>query len=64
MTYQSTCQKVIDGWSSKKGVKTQQELMECAWVFATIRGKTKEGLEIWMQAKILEGVAAATSGRK
>jgi len=30
-------------------------------VFATIKGKTKEGYEIWMQTKILEGVAAATT---
>jgi len=30
-------------------------------VFATIKGKTKEGSKIWMQAKILEGVAAATT---
>jgi len=31
-------------------------------VFATIKGKTKEGSEIWMQAKILGGVATATTG--
>ena len=30
----------------------------------TIRGKTKEGSEIWMQAKILEGVAATTEELK
>ena len=42
----------------KKGVKTLQELMEWDRVFTTISGKTKEGSEIWMQTKILEGVAA------
>jgi len=30
-------------------------------VFATINVKTKEGFEIWMQAKILEGVATTTT---
>jgi len=30
-------------------------------VFATIKGKTKEGSEIGVQTKILEGVADATT---
>lgn len=29
-------------------------------MFATIKEKTKEGSEIYMQARILEGVAATT----
>lgn len=35
--------------------------MEWDWVFATIKENTKEGSEIWGKAKILEGVAAATT---
>jgi len=29
-------------------------------VFATIKGKTNDGSKIWLQDKVLEGVAAAT----
>lgn len=51
-----------DRWSiKKKGVKTQQELMEWVWVFETIGEKTKEDFEFWMQAKISEGIAIATT---
>lgn len=51
-----------DRWSNKqKGEKTSQELMGWAWVFATLKGKIKEGSEIWMKAKIWKGVSNSTT---
>jgi len=43
----------------KKGEKTLTEPKGWAQVFVTTKGKTKEGSEIWVHAKILEGVLAA-----
>lgn len=57
----STWKNKIGDRSSEEGVKNQQELMGWAQVFTTIKVKTKEGFEIWMQAKILECVAATTT---
>jgi len=49
------------GQTREKGEKISEELMGWTRVFETIKGKTKEGSEIWMRPKILEGVAAATT---
>ena len=35
--------------------------MEWAGMFSKIKEKTNEGSEIWVQIKILDGVAAATT---
>ena len=43
--------------SNQKSENTLKELMEWARLFATIKRKTKEGSKIWVQDKILEGVA-------
>lgn len=52
-----------DGWSikKKKGVKTWQELMEWALVFATIKGKNQGRLQNLDAGQNLEHVAATTT---
>jgi len=52
-----------DRWSIKqKGCKDSTRVHGMSWSICNHQGgKTKEGSEIWMQAKILEGVAAATT---
>lgn len=50
-----------DDPTSERVQKTLGKLMKWAYMFATIKGNTKQGSKLWVQAKILEGVATATT---